>query len=224
MDIGKGRKVSLYGKGPPVVFSTGLFGAMPKFLYNDLFRKMGKNVTLVKPSGFGIGEETMDSICNSLGVEEVGFVSHSSFNPSALSSSRIKRAVLCDPVVLPSFYPFGAERFVSPTVSVSAPVLIVKAEKTYSSDLPIPDYLSPSPSYEEAWKTVALDGVGHADLLDDVWAEIGAKVLPWIDGPSPQSSAWREWEKSGSKEKASRSVRDEYRRRVADMAVGHLLG
>lgn len=223
LDIGKGRTIGLYGKGPPVVFSTGLYGAMPKFLYDDLFRKMSKNVTLVKPSGPGMSEGTMERICDALGVKEVGFFSHSSFDPSVLSSPRIKSAVLCDPVCFPSISPFGVERFASPSVSVSAPVLVLRAENTYAIDPPIPDYLSPSPYGDTPWRSVTLPGVGHADLLDNVWADIGAKLLPWINGPSPESKEWKDWEETGSKERASKKIRDAYRKEVASLAANHLL-
>lgn len=41
------KNIYLKGKGPPLIFSTGLFGAMPNFLYSNLQNQLSKNFTLV---------------------------------------------------------------------------------------------------------------------------------------------------------------------------------
>ena len=37
-----GRDVKLVGKGPPLLFSPGLFGTMPSFIYNSLIDELKK--------------------------------------------------------------------------------------------------------------------------------------------------------------------------------------
>ena len=86
VDLASGAKATLIGKGPPVVFSTGLFGSMPTFLYGDLFKDLKKNVTIVRINRPFTNSQTLEEVCEALGVNEVGFMSHSSFDSSILTS------------------------------------------------------------------------------------------------------------------------------------------
>ena len=38
--LSNGKTATLNGQGPPVLFSTGLFGTMPKQFYNQLIKKL----------------------------------------------------------------------------------------------------------------------------------------------------------------------------------------
>ena len=41
------KTIYLKGSGPPLLFSTGLFGSMPNFLYSNIQNKLSKNFTLL---------------------------------------------------------------------------------------------------------------------------------------------------------------------------------
>ena len=41
-----GRDITLVGNGPPVVFSSGLFGTMPSQIYSSFINEIKNNVTM----------------------------------------------------------------------------------------------------------------------------------------------------------------------------------
>ena len=49
--LSNGRTATLNGRGPPVLFSTGLFGTMPQQFYNEIIKIGHKNFYL-----FGLSE------------------------------------------------------------------------------------------------------------------------------------------------------------------------
>lgn len=229
VDLASGGKATLIGKGPPVVFSTGLFGSMPTFLYSELFKDLKKNVTIVSVDRPFTSAQTLEEVCEALGVNEVGFMSHSSFDSSVLTSPYLRRAVLCDPIVIPSVSGFGfvGNPFQSPAIDVTGSVLDIRAERSYNAQAiqtPIPEYLAPAPIDESRWSTTAMTGVGHADLLDDMWADLGARLIPWMNGPAPPARDFKTWSIGTSKKMDVKHIRKEYRKRVASMATEHLLG
>lgn len=222
LDVGKGQTATLEGNGPPVVFSPGLFGTMPTFLYRSLFAKMKKNVTLVTLDGLTVvTAESVNRVASALGVEQVGFMSHSSFDVGLLASPRIRSAVLCDPVVLPSLFP----TFTPPNIDTTFPVLALRAERSYEVDTPIPNFFEPTPTSASAdlWKTECMAGVGHACLLDDTWANMGVQVVPWIQGPVPDSKNFSTWSLHTSRAADVKRIRADYRAKTARLALEHLL-
>ena len=230
IDIGGGRRAHLAGSGPPVVFSTGLFGTMPGFFYSDLFRLMKQNVTLVTLDGRVTSQNDIKRVANALGVSDVGLMTHSSFDASVLGSPYIRSAVLCDPIVVPSMVGIplaSSEPFAPTSVDASYPVLAIRAERAYDAktvDTVIPDFLEPRPKDGGAnWRVVTIDGVGHADMLDDTWAGIGAKLIPWINGPSAPTAEFRAWSPEMAKPAALKNIRDAYRTRLAALATEHFL-
>ena len=229
ISIGGGRKATLIGTGPPVIFSTGLFGTMPSFFYSDLFKLIKHNVTLVTLDSGVLNKENVKNVASALGVSEVGFMSHSSFDASVLSSPFIRSAVLCDPIALPSIVgvPFASsEPFASASVDASYPVLTIRAERAYNAmqiDTPIPEFLEPKPKDEDNWRTETLPGVGHADVLDDAWADVGANLIPWINGPTLPTTDFRSWSLASSKPAALKKIRDAYRKKLATLASEHFL-
>jgi hypothetical protein len=229
IDLSSGAKATLIGKGPPVVFSTGLFGSMPTFLYSDLFKDLKKNVTIVSIDRPFISTETLEEVCEALGVNEVGFMAHSSFDSRVLTSPRLRCAVLCDPIVLPHVTGFGFQSnpFQSPSIDVAGPVLDIRAERSYNADaiqIPIPVYLAPEPVDGSKWSVMTMFGIGHADLLDDRWADLGANLIPWINGPIPPVRDFNTWTIENSKRMDVQYIRKEYRKHVATLAAKHLLG
>jgi len=88
--LNSGKQVSLVGSGPPVVFSSGLFNTMPRQLYNNFIDKLKNNVTIVSINDFTpLTKNDIYDIANSLNVDSVSYISHSSFNPEVLDSDKI---------------------------------------------------------------------------------------------------------------------------------------
>ena len=220
-----GGSVSLHGRGPPVLFSTGLFGTMPHWIYSEFFRQMTPNVTLVVLNGPSpLTGDRVDEISNAIAVDQIGFFAHSSTDRLALDSPRVGRVVLCDPVIVPQLS--LTFRMTSTEVSNPVPFLVLRAGQSYATSggpRPIPDFLGPRlPS--ESTNTVTFEGMGHADLLDDLWADLGASAIPWMRGPVSPVRPFREWTPSprGPQNELSRARRA-YRAEVAERAVAHFL-
>lgn len=187
-----GKSISLFGsRGPPVAFSSGLYGLMPRRLYTDLFAALTGNVTLVvlndpTPVTATVVEEAADAI----GVDRVGFLAHSAFDDAVLRSPRVHRAVLCDPVATPRWLGWGAA---SNAPRADLDLLVVKAERAYdaSSTTPLPDFLFPELPGGAVVETAV--GVGHADVLDDRWADLAPRLLPWMRGAERPTVGFDEW-------------------------------
>lgn len=221
-----GGSVALYGRGPPVVFSSGLFGTMPHWIYSDFLDLLSRNVTIAIAPGPLTGAR-IDEIATALAVDQVGLLAHSSTDRGVLESPRLRASVLCDPVVLPDMtFPMTVA---SPSVEPFGPVLVLRAERSYAEEgddaPPIPPYIGPSLP-EESTEVVTLARMAHADLLDDAWAELGAQTIPWMRGTAGPTRPFAEWTYSrragGGSEVAA--ARRDYRRDVAARAAAHLLG
>ena len=103
VQLNSGKKVSLVGEGPPVIFSSGLFGTMPRILYNDFINNLKKNVTIVSLNNFSpLSKNDINDIVNKLNVDSVSYISHSSFQSNILESDTINKAILIDPICLPT--------------------------------------------------------------------------------------------------------------------------
>lgn len=216
-----GLRVTLHGTGPPAVFSSGLFGTMPRQLYSDLFRELSSDVTLAVVEDVGpLTSDVVEEIADALSVDRIGLVSHSSIDSNILQSTRIQAAVLCDPVVIPNLI-WIRGGLVPPESSPEFPVRILKAERAYAEDTPgIPRLISPTIQSDRVSERTFAD-VGHADLLDDRWAELGRQTIPWMKGLTPTPSRFDDWTFDAGK-KAS-AMRDAYRREVAGEIVRTLL-
>ncbi|OUU16529.1 MAG: hypothetical protein CBB97_22605 [Candidatus Endolissoclinum sp. TMED37] len=206
------------GRGPPVVFSTGLFGSMPAFLYNDFCRLLKRNYTIVTIDDYGIMNlNDYEEIVDALNVKSTAFVSHSTFDTEILTSDFINSAVLCDPIGLPSVDLSG---FKSAEVFSSCPVLGLKAEKTYSSDFSVPEYQYPiiKGDYEEE----TYSNMGHIDVLDDWWAEFGKSYGFW-DSVSADISDFNNWKfRSGEGFSKTRLYRKSYRESMCNRIIGFI--
>lgn len=218
------KDVSLFGAGPPVFFSSGLFGTMPRRLYTQLFDQLMGNVTLVvlndpTPVTRRVFEET----ATELGVDRLCLFSHSALDASILLSARLEGAVLCDPVTIPPL-PWNAPAVASETNHVERPkTLVVKAAHAYDPQVstPIPDFLFPDDIRSDSLVEWTASDVGHSDLLDDRWAELGTLVLPWMRGPSPTVVPFAQWSTTPTKRASSMRAehRATYRSEVATKAI-----
>ena len=217
LPLKSGGKVSLYGSGPPVVFSSGLFNSMPSWLYTEMFDNMKRNVTLVVAPPF-LNDKRIDDIADALGAESVGFFSHSSINPSVLTSTRLSRAVLCDPITLPELTPAGMS---SSVIQSSCPILILRAGKAYDdTEISIPEINSPVIEGDCTYSTI--DGVGHPDILDDKWATMAEQTNLWPT-VSNTKSPFHEWKLQPKGKDDQKLARSKYRKQVAERAIRFIL-
>ncbi len=125
-----GKQLILKGNGPPVLFSPGLFGSMPAFLYNNLINELKKNNTIITINDFTpIAEDSVKEICNTIKVDKIGYIGHSSFNPNVINNNKyINSALLIDPINIP-FFNFNS--FSDNKIKTNYPITIIKAKKLY---------------------------------------------------------------------------------------------
>ena len=184
--LSTGTKVSLFGKGPPLVFSSGLFGSMPHNIYSNFVSLMEKNTTVCVVDKAIITKSDVEEVADALGVTTIGFVSHSSFDTNILNSDRVFKAVLFDPSYLPKIENFQLSQ---PSVKARFPVTVVSAKKTFENPKFIPDMFSLE---VEDSATETFDNVGHVDLLDDTWADLGMRTGLFA-GAKPNPVSFLEW-------------------------------
>lgn len=224
LPLRSGGSVSLHGRGPPILFSTGLFGTMPHWIYSEFFKQMTPNVTMVVLNGPSpITGDRIEEIADAVAVDRIGFFAHSSTDRLILDSPRVRSVVLCDPVVMPQLslsLQMSSTEVVNPI-----PFLVLRAGQSYVSNdngpSPIPNYLGPQLPAETT-DTITIDGMGHADLLDDTWAELGASAIPWMRGPANPTRPFRDWTFTRTSQEISKARRT-YRRNVAQRALDHFL-
>ena len=210
--VSSGREITLNGNGPPVVFSSGLFGTMPSQFYSSFINEIKKNMTVVTFNDFGIvNKKDFEDVVESLGVTEAGFVSHSTFSPDVLSSEYLSGAVLCDPIILPKITLFGGQ---SNLIKSNAATLAIKAEKTYDSEFSVPDFQIPMMTND--YSEEIYSDVGHIDILDDFWANIGMQTNFW-QGPTSEKITFKSWNKNkiNTGKTNIKKIRETYRKFIA---------
>lgn len=145
-----------------VVFSTGLYGAMPSVVYNNVLDSLRSNVRVINAPTV-LTRRGFEEICDEYEVDKLPLITHSSFNGDILKSHRLEKALLFDPAVLPVF---GASGFVPTTITPRAPINVI-CSKLYGS------FVKPAfqPKIEGAGY-INLDCGGHSDMLDGMW--------PWV--------------------------------------------
>tara|TARA_Y100000748_G_scaffold278506_1_gene256236 strand:+ start:59 stop:694 length:636 start_codon:yes stop_codon:yes gene_type:complete len=166
MKLNSGSRIKMQGTGPPVLFSTGWFGMMPREFYSKLLSQLEKNNTIITLDG-GINspsDKIIEDISDTLAVKSIGFLSHSSIPKSIFNSNKINKAIMMDPIVVPP----------SPQLSYFD-TFFIKAEKSYRSDMGIPEFLTPNVPHEGMFYM----NVGHPDILDNFWADIAEGIGFW---------------------------------------------
>tara|TARA_Y100000992_G_scaffold35830_1_gene20056 strand:- start:739 stop:1449 length:711 start_codon:yes stop_codon:yes gene_type:complete len=203
-----GKKLIIKGNGPPVLFSTGLYGSMPGFFYNNLINELKKNNTIVTIDGFTpIVENTIEEVCNALRVNKIGYIGHSSFNPESLNNNYITSALLIDPINIPSINFNGIGN--KPTV-LRYPTKIIKAKKLYYGKKILPDWQNPN--FQGNYTEEYYEHVGHPDILDNLWANI-AKSLGLWEMAEGEKMKYEDW--SYSMKNSVPRIRKEYIKYVA---------
>lgn len=206
--IESGNKLSISGKGPPLLFSSGLFGTMPRFIYNDFINNLKKNATVITIDGVDtIKETTIDEVCNALLVDKIDYISHSSFFPEVLSNDKINRVVLLDPINLPQI---SLDGLTKPSIDLKMPTLIIKAEKLYNGTKQLPKIQEPD--FLGYYIEETSKDVGHIDILDDNWVNIGKTTGIWetLEGTVKDYNSW-----TGISNNNIRDLRKQYRQSLA---------
>ena len=169
-------RLTVRGSGPPVLFTSGLYNIMPRWAYSSFLRQLeSEDLTVVRLERSGVVEAVdVANVADALGVSELGLITHSSLSPSLLESDRIRRFALLDPVSLPDGVDLATQRLRSTIKSVQRPALVLRAEYAFSSQVPfIP------PGFELGIldaETHVFDGMGHSDVLDDMWADLADRM------------------------------------------------
>ena len=146
----------------PVLFSTGLYGAMPSVMYTDILDSLRKNASVINAPN-ALTRRGFEEICDEYEVDKLPLITHSSFDGGILKSHRLDKALLLDPAVLPAF---GAYGLVPTTITPRAPTTVI-CSKLYGS------FVKPAfqPKIECA-NYINLEYGGHSDMLDGLW--------PWV--------------------------------------------
>ena len=200
--LDSGKSATLLGRGPPVVFSSGLFGTSTWRMYSTLLGLLQGNVTIAAVPG-PVAAGDVQELADAIGVDRVGFLSHSAFDPDILSSPCVTRAVVCDPIALPLL---RSPRAACPTLVVRAGLLF--------DDERLPEFNRMRVEGEPVSAAV-YDDVGHTDLLDDWWAEIAARSGIWRTTRGRRTATFRSWTKSDRMRDAARARRREHREELA---------
>ena len=210
--LNSGKKITIKGRGPPILFSTGLFGSMPQFFYSNLINDIKKNFSIIEITDYKpIIKRDIYDIIDALSVTSIGYVSHSSFNPEVLETSKINSAVLIDPICVPTISPSG---FQTRDIYVKYPVQIFYAEKLLISDAPLPEWQKPN-FYGDINNVIAKD-VGHPDILDNFWADFAKRLNLWGTAENNLIN-FNEWSYSSSN--TIKQTRKEYRKFIASQCI-----
>ena len=189
LKLSSGKTITVTGKGSPILFSTGLFGTMPKFIYSEFINGLKRNISVVTIDGFSpISKNDLDEVCATLQVDKIGLLTHSSFVSEILNSDVINSAVLLDPITLPSISINGLN---NPSVNNDYPTLIIKSEKLYDGKRTIPEWQNPD--FNENIIEETINGVGHPDILDNTWANVAKQTNLWdmAEGKTMKYSDWK---------------------------------
>lgn len=212
LKLNSGKKITVKGRGPPVLFSTGLFGTMPQFFYNNLINDLKKKLCIIEIKGAApIVPKDIYDITNALKVNQIAYVSHSSFNPHVLETDKIYKAVLIDPICVPELTINGFE---SKDIYVKYPVQLYYAEKLLNTEIPLPDWQKPN-FYGDIQSEIVLD-VGHPDILDNLWANIAKRLKLW--GTAENNIVdFNDWKYSDSN--TIPKIRKQYRKYISNNIV-----
>ena len=213
--LNSGKTLSLSGEGPPLLFSSGLFGTMPMFIYSDFLNKLKNNFTVVKiNNNLPLNNNDIEDVVKTLSVENIGYLSHSSFDPRVLETDKINNAVLIDPICLPRVDINGLN---SQEIDVNYPVLLLKSGKLYNSTPTIPEWQEPI--FKKEVDEIIYDNVGHPDILDNRWADL-AKTNGFWDTTNGNVQNYKDWKYNKN---SIKKIREEYREFVAEICKEFIL-
>ena len=215
--LNSGKSIDIKGNGPPLLFSTGLFGIMPNFLYSNIQNKLSKNFTLILNTDYKpLLYKDIEDITDKLQVDYISLFSHSSINDKILESNYINKIVLCDPITIPNI---NFDGFSNKKIRSNAKILSIKAEKLYNSDLTLPQYQNPIFLNNKLYSETIYQEVGHPDILDNAWADLAIFSTLW-KGASPDKkiNKFKDWKYKKQKNRNNEiyKKREEYRKFIVN--------
>jgi hypothetical protein len=170
-----GRNIKILGKGPPVVFATGLYGTVPYQFYNTVVNECKKELSMVVFDDISpIMKKDVEEAADAIGAQRVGFLSHSSIDLDILTSDRVEKAMLHDPITLPQLSLIGLE---TSEVETELDVTVINAENLLNGKVPLPAFNIPI--IEGNCNYITDMNVGHSDMLDPFWAGTARRFPLW---------------------------------------------
>ena len=179
---------------------------MPSSGYSQFLQYLEDDFTVFRYDAFAILDNRTlrhlsDAVFNG---EPFGYIGHSSLLPSLITTDAINGAVLLDPSAFPRSFDAESRKWQSQTVTPSCPVLVCDAEYTRCSDMPfVPSGFNLVVKGAEIHR---FSGVGHADILNDNYADACSRL--GIRGCKPSCIA--------------RETRQRYRQQVARRVIQFL--
>ena len=166
----------------PVLFSTGLYGIIPSFVYTNVLDSLRSNNANVINAPKVLTRRVFEEICDQYEVDKLPLMTHSSFDVGILKSHRLEKALLLDPAVLPAF---GVSGLVPTTITPRAPTNVV-CSKFYGS------FVKPAfqPKIEGA-NYINLEYGGHSDMLDGMWPWVVSTI--GIESDSDDASKYKDF-------------------------------
>ena len=223
--LSSGKTATIYGNGPPVLFSTGLYGTIPPFLYSNIINKLKKKLTIITINSIQpLTPFDVIDLTDTINVDSVSFLSHSSFNPKILELDKINNALLVDPIIVPSFnfttifnnYGFNYlnSNNNNNNIKIDYPMIIIKSEKLYKSKLDLPSWQELNVNGD--LENIIYDDVGHPDILDDTWAELAKNTNFWGTATG-KTMKFKEWKYNNLN--TLPKIRKEYRQFVTETLI-----
>jgi len=222
--LNSGKSIDIKGNGPPLLFSTGLFGIMPNFLYSNIQNKLSKNFTLILNTDYKpLLYKDIEDITDKLQVDYISLFSHSSINDKILESNYINKIVLCDPITIPNI---NFDGFSNKKITPSADILSIKAEKLYNSDIILPEYQNPIIVKNKLYSDTIYKDVGHPDILDNMWADLAISSSLWRGASyNKYVFKFKDWKfsKKNNNKKEIFDKRENYRKFIVNKTINFIL-
>lgn len=204
-----GRNVKILGKGPPVVFATGLYGTVPYQFYNTIINECKKELSMVVFDDVSpVMKKDVEEAADAIGAQRVGFLSHSSLDLDILTSDRIEKAMLHDPITLPQLSLVGLE---TSEVETNLDVTVVNAENLLKGKVPLPAFNIPI--IEGNCNYITDMDVGHSDMLDPFWAATARRFPLW--NSDIKKSSFLDYENWKFKKISDEGLMKDYHRNVS---------
>jgi len=167
LQLENGRNIKVIGKGPPVLFSTALYGTMPYQMYNELINVLKSDISVVVFDDFSpVYKDDVEQAAVSLNVKKIGFISHLSVDLNILTSICVEKAVLHDPIYNKQFSLSGTE---SEEIDAHMFTTIINSENDIQGNKETS--YSNAPKVHGEVEYIVDRNVSILDILDTFWRQ-----------------------------------------------------
>ncbi len=222
--LNSGKKIYIKGNGPPMLFSTGLFGTMPNFLYSNIQNKLSKNISLILTEDYKpLQLKDINEIVNILEVDYISLFAHSSIDATLLTSDKINKAILCDPITIPDI---NLKGFNNKKIKTDSELLIIQAEKLYNSDRQLPNFQTPKFPKNKIISEIIYKNVGHPDILNNIWADFASNTKLWRSiTPIKNITEFSKWKYKNNKNYKNTiiSEREKYKNYITNKTINFII-